>query len=194
VWAIYLGKVKVLFFGYEPSSSSCNFFSVSYTAVSFAFFHADFRLQPPFSPQLLLAWQSVSYLPGQGQGFVFRIRALVFKLQLFFRELHCRQLCFLSRWLPVTAPFFAENTCLENRFCTGSGRRTPSLKFCQNSYGFVGPPVDYDEFWTGFEMRILNRIWNDSRVFTVCPYADDHSLFPCSLISFLQLRTLQPKP
>ena len=34
-----------------------------------------------------------------------------------------------------------ENTCLENRFCTGSGRRTPALKFCQNSYGFVCPPV-----------------------------------------------------
>jgi hypothetical protein len=36
----------------------------------------------------------------------------------------------------------SENTCLENRFCTGIGRRTPALKFCQNSYGFVGPPVD----------------------------------------------------
>ena len=36
---------------------------------------------------------------------------------------------------------YRKNTCLKNRFCTGSGRRTPALKFCQNSYGFVGPPV-----------------------------------------------------
>jgi hypothetical protein len=31
--------------------------------------------------------------------------------------------------------------CSENRFCTGSGRRTPDLKFVKNSYGFVGPLV-----------------------------------------------------
>ncbi len=29
----------------------------------------------------------------------------------------------------------------QNRFCPGSGRRTPALKFVKNSYGFVGPPV-----------------------------------------------------
>ncbi len=28
-----------------------------------------------------------------------------------------------------------------NIFCTGSGRRTPTLKFVKKSYGFVGPPV-----------------------------------------------------
>ncbi len=31
----------------------------------------------------------------------------------------------------------------ENRFCTWSGRRTSVLKFVKNSYGFVGPPVEY---------------------------------------------------
>jgi hypothetical protein len=41
---------------------------------------------------------------------------------------------------PKTLAFryqISENTCLENRFCTG--RRRLDLKFCRNS--FVGPPV-----------------------------------------------------
>jgi hypothetical protein len=38
--------------------------------------------------------------------------------------------------------FTFECMCLENRFCSGSGRRTPALKFAQNSFGFLGPPVD----------------------------------------------------
>ena len=31
--------------------------------------------------------------------------------------------------------------CFDITFCTGSGRRSPDLKFIKNSYGVVGPPV-----------------------------------------------------
>ena len=34
----------------------------------------------------------------------------------------------------------SENTCLDNRFCTGSGRTT-DMKFIKILYGVVGPPV-----------------------------------------------------
>ena len=34
----------------------------------------------------------------------------------------------------------SENTYFENRVCTGSGRRTPALKFIKNSYGLAPPP------------------------------------------------------
>jgi hypothetical protein len=40
-----------------------------------------------------------------------------------------------------TCTFTFESMRFENRFCTGSGRRTPPLKFVKNSYGFVGPSV-----------------------------------------------------
>jgi hypothetical protein len=42
----------------------------------------------------------------------------------------------------------SENTCLEKRFCTGSGRRTSDLKFVKNSYGFVGPSVEKEHKFT----------------------------------------------
>jgi hypothetical protein len=48
-----------------------------------------------------------------------------------------------------------ENTCSENRFCTGSGRRTPALQIAQNLYGALAPPVAIStEF---FERRKKNK-------------------------------------
>ena len=35
----------------------------------------------------------------------------------------------------------SQNMCFDITFCTGSGRRTPALKFMKNSYGVVAPHV-----------------------------------------------------
>ena len=61
-----------------------------------------------------------------------------------------------------TCPSTLENMCFENRFCTGSGRRTPTSKFLLNSYGLSPPPVGCDKSGLGLYLFAPNRFLSSS--------------------------------
>jgi len=51
-----------------------------------------------------------------------------------------------------------ENTWFDITFCTGSGRRTPALKFIKILYGVVAPPVASGAQTCGEEKKIKENI------------------------------------
>jgi hypothetical protein len=82
----------------------------------------------------------------------------------------------------------SENTFLETRFCTGSGRRTPDLKFIKMSYGLVLPPVDrfsyilYPRFSPFFTLLKINTHLRDTKLPQSYTTLSIHKQKSCHLI------------